>query len=78
MEATCVTHIGICVRDMDRSLAFYRDILGMTVLGDRMTDPTEGGRLHKLSTPSPGPPLGQPCLRRWGHTNADPHQPSGR
>ena len=46
MEATCVTHIGICVRDMDRSLAFYRDILGMTVLGDRMTDPTEGGRLH--------------------------------
>ena len=46
MRATCVTHIGICVRDMDRSLAFYRDILGMTVLGDRMTDPTEGGRLH--------------------------------
>ena len=46
MEATCVTHIGICVRDMDRSLTFYRDILGMTVLGDRMTDPTEGGRLH--------------------------------
>ena len=46
MEATCVTHIGICVRDMDRSLAFYRDILGMKVLGDRMTDPTEGGRLH--------------------------------
>jgi catechol 2,3-dioxygenase-like lactoylglutathione lyase family enzyme len=46
MDATCVTHIGICVRDMDKSLAFYRDILGMTVLGDRMTDPTEGGRLH--------------------------------
>ena len=46
MEATCVTHIGICVRDMDRSLAFYRDVLGMTVVGDRMTDPTEGGRLH--------------------------------
>ncbi len=46
MEATCVTHIGICVRDMEKSLAFYRDILGMTVLGDRMTDPTEGGRLH--------------------------------
>ncbi len=46
MEATCVTHIGICVRDMDKSLAFYRDILGMTVLGDRITDPTEGGRTH--------------------------------
>ena len=46
MEASCVTHIGICVRDMDRSLAFYRDALGMRVLGDRPTDPTEGGRQH--------------------------------
>ena len=46
MEATCVTHIGICVRDMDKSLAFYRDALGMKVLGDRATDPTEGGRPH--------------------------------
>ena len=46
MEATGVTHIGICVRDMDRSLAFYRDALGLTVLGDRATDPSEGGRLH--------------------------------
>lgn len=46
MEASCVTHIGICVRDMDKSLAFYRDGLGMRVLGDRPTDPTEGGRQH--------------------------------
>ena len=46
MEATCITHIGICVRDMDKSLAFYRDVLGMKVLGDRATDPTEGGRPH--------------------------------
>ena len=49
MEATCVTHIGICVRDMDKSLAFYRDILGMKVLGDRMTDPTESGRSHNYN-----------------------------
>ena len=42
MKATCVTHIGICVRDMDKSLAFYRDALGMNVLGDRDTDPGEG------------------------------------
>ena len=46
MEATGVTHIGICVRDMEKSLAFYRDALGMIVLGDRATDPTEGGRPH--------------------------------
>jgi len=31
---------------MDTSLAFYRDMLGMRVLADGMTDPTEGGRLH--------------------------------
>ena len=46
MEATCVTHIGICVRDMEKSLVFYRDALGMTVLADKATDPTEGGRAH--------------------------------
>jgi len=46
MEATGVTHIGICVRDMEKSLVFYRDMLGMKVLGDRFTDPGEGGRPH--------------------------------
>ncbi len=46
MDANGVTHIGICVRDMDKSLAFYRDALGMKVLGDRATDPSEGGRSH--------------------------------
>ena len=46
MEASAVSHIAICTRDMDKSLAFYRDMLGMRVLADGMTDPTEGGRLH--------------------------------
>ena len=44
MEATCVTHVGICVRDMEKSLAFYRDALGMKVLGEKTTDPSEGGQ----------------------------------
>ncbi len=57
MDATCVTHIGICVRDMDKSLEFYRDALGMRVLGDRATDPTEGGRLHNYQH--------QRNTRRW-------------
>ena len=43
MEATCVTHVGVCVRDMEKSLQFYRDALGMKVIGQKITDITEGG-----------------------------------
>ena len=43
MEATCVTHVGVCVRDMAKSLEFYRDALGMKVIGEKLTDITEGG-----------------------------------
>ncbi len=46
MQATAISHIALCTRDLDKSLAFYRDILGMKVLFDGMTDPTEGGRLQ--------------------------------
>ena len=34
MEATAISHIGMCTRDMEKSLAFYRDILGMQVLSE--------------------------------------------
>ena len=43
MDATGVSHIAICVADIDRSLGFYRDILGMTVGYDRIQDTTTGG-----------------------------------
>ena len=43
MIATCVTHVGVCVRDMAESLKFYRDALGMKVIGEKLTDITEGG-----------------------------------
>ena len=43
MEASMVSHIAICVRDVDRSLGFYRDILGMTVDFDQVQDTTTGG-----------------------------------
>lgn len=46
MKAMAISHIAICTRDMEKSLAFYRDVLGMNVLFDGMTDPTEGGRLQ--------------------------------
>ena len=43
MNATGVSHIAICVSDLDKSLAFYRDILGMKVTADRIQDTTTGG-----------------------------------
>ena len=43
MDATGVSHIAICVRDMEKSLAFYRDILGMKVNMDEVQDTTQGG-----------------------------------
>ncbi len=46
MEVSAVSHIAICTRDMERALTFYRDMLGMEVISDGYTDPTEGGRLH--------------------------------
>ena len=46
MDATGVSHIAICVADIDRSLGFYRDILGMTVGYDRIQDTTTGGLPH--------------------------------
>ena len=57
MEATCVTHVGVCVRDMEKSLAFYRDALGMKVLGEKTTNPSEGGQQggpYKITDASAG------------------------
>jgi len=31
MKATGVSHIAVCVADLERSLHFYRDLLGLTV-----------------------------------------------
>ena len=46
MDATSVSHIAICVRDLDESLKFYRDILGMRVTLDQVQDTTTGGLPH--------------------------------
>lgn len=43
MEASGVSHIAICVRDLDKALAFYRDILDMEVVFDQVQDTTRGG-----------------------------------
>lgn len=51
MDASAVSHIAICVRDLDESLKFYRDVLGMQVQADRMQDTTTGGLPHVYKHP---------------------------
>ena len=46
MDATGVSHIAFCVRDIDASLAFCRDTLGMQVTLDQVQDTTSGGLPH--------------------------------
>lgn len=45
-----ITHIGLCVADLDRSIAFYRDAIGMEEVG-RMTVP-DGVTAALLDLPS--------------------------
>jgi catechol 2,3-dioxygenase-like lactoylglutathione lyase family enzyme len=71
MEASAISHIAICTRDMEKSLAFYRDMLGMTVLFDGYTDPTEGGRLHNYQQARKSRRPGQPEF--WGRPEAHSH-----
>ena len=42
-----VAHIGITVRDMNESLRFYRDLLGLKVLGDLMVEGDEADTLTR-------------------------------
>ena len=45
MDLGGVSHLAFGVRDMDRSLAFYRDQLGMQVTSDR-TQPTQPSDMY--------------------------------
>ena len=46
MNATGISHIAICVRDLDTSLNFYCGALGMTIVSDVIQDTTVGGLPH--------------------------------
>jgi len=77
MESSAVSHLAICTRDMEKSLAFYPDILGMKMLFDGQPDPTEGGRLHNYQQArksrqrvSARPRAGLQPHRAWGTLDA--------
>ena len=51
MPITGISHFGICVSDMERSIAFYRDVLGFTFVRRMHVDQNpEVRRLLELDT----------------------------
>ncbi|MBI2322648.1 MAG: VOC family protein [Chloroflexi bacterium] len=38
------SHVAMCVSDLDRSLAFYRDLLGLRVIKDELQDTSRASR----------------------------------
>jgi lactoylglutathione lyase len=46
MAISGMSHVAICVRDIDRSLRFYRDLLGLRVEKDALQDTSRGGLPH--------------------------------
>src|SRR4029450_118343 len=46
MPAVGMSHVAFCVRDIEQSLAFYRDALGFRVRNDRLQETTTGGLPH--------------------------------
>ena len=53
MNASGVSHIAICVQDLDVSLQFYCDVLGMSIVSDVIQDTTTGA--CPMCTPTVGP-----------------------
>lgn len=64
---TSIAHIGLTVSNLNRSISFYRDVLGLTPLGEMQMDGPESSRLFEregctarvayLQTENPQAPL---------------------
>ena len=46
IHASAMSHVALCVRNLERSLRFYRDILGFQVTKDEVQDTSRGGLPH--------------------------------
>ena len=46
IQASAISHIALCVRNLERSLQFYRDGLGFQVTKDEVQDTSRGGLPH--------------------------------
>ena len=47
MPALGMSHVAFCVRDMEKSLAFYQEALGFRGLQDRRQDTTTGQQAYE-------------------------------
>ncbi len=63
MAVQMLTHIGVCVSDLERSVAFYRDVLGCKEVGRIATGGEPSERLLEL----PGVQLEAVYLEREGY-----------
>ncbi len=48
MTVQRLTHLGICVSDLERSVGFYRDVLGFVEAGRFEPDPASTSRLLEI------------------------------
>lgn len=46
IHASAMSHVSLCVRDLERSLRFYRDVLGFRVTKDELQDTSRGFLPH--------------------------------
>ena len=44
-----IYHVGLTVSDLDRSIAFYRDILGLAFLGEIFKEGKESDKMIRKS-----------------------------
>ena len=64
IQASAISHIALCVRDLERSLQFYRDGLGFQVTKDEVQD-TGSGWLAASHTTATRDAASPTCLWRY-------------
>lgn len=80
---SCLHHANFTVSDMDRSLRFYRDLLGLTVIDDWISDAGylaritafEGAKLRLAFLALPGTEVRLELIQ-YLHPTAPPREPS--